>query len=234
MKIQQTQDYTLFRRIKGNRVVSQPHVKRLLEAIKNDPQTITFNPIIVNEDMEVIDGQHRLEAIKKVDLPVYYIQVDNIGLETVQKLNSISKMWSPMDYAKSFAENGNEDYRIYIDFKVKFKFNHDVIMKYLALDVPMTGTLFKQGRFTVPNVARSYELATYLQDIEQFYDRAGYRNAAFGFLIIVQSPNYDHKRMYRQMKNYAQIINEQPVANDYAREFERIYNYHQRSTARLF
>lgn len=234
MKIQSTQDYTLFKRISGNRIVSQPHVKRLLEAIKDNPQTITYNPIIVNERMEVIDGQHRLEAIKKVELPVYYIKVDDLGLETVQKLNSVSKMWSPMDYAKSFAENGNEDYKIYIDFKIRFKFNHDVIMKYLSLDKPMTGSLFKQGRLVIPNIARSYELATYLQDMQQFYDRIGYRNAANGFLIIAQSPNYDHKRMYRQMKNYAQIINEQPLANDYAREFERIYNYRQRNVARLF
>ena len=234
MKIQKTQDYTLFRRIKGNRNVSQPHVKRLLEAIKNDPKTITYNPIVVNSKMEVIDGQHRLEAIKKVDLPVYYIIVDDLGLETVQKLNSVSKMWSPMDYAKSFAENGNEDYRIYIDFKVRFKFNHDVVMQYLSLNEPMTGAMFKQGKFTIPNVARSFELATYLQDLQQFYDRITYRNAAYGFLIVVQSPNYDHKRMYRQMKNYAHLLNEQPLANDFAREFERIYNYRQRTDTRLF
>ena len=234
MKIQKTQDYTLFRRIKGNRNVSQPHVKRLLEAIKNDPKTITYNPIVVNSKMEVIDGQHRLEAIKKVDLPVYYIVVDDLGLETVQKLNSVSKMWSPMDYAKSFAENGNEDYRIYIDFKVRFKFNHDVVMQYLSLNEPMTGAMFKQGKFTIPNVARSFELATYLQDLQQFYDRITYRNAAYGFLIVVQSPNYDHKRMYRQMKNYAHLLNEQPLANDFAREFERIYNYRQRTDTRLF
>lgn len=234
MKIQTTQDYSLFRRIKGNRQVSKPHVNRLLEAIKNDPQTITFNPIIVNNEMEIIDGQHRFEAIKNVELPVHYIQVDDLGLDTVQKLNSISKMWSPMDYARSFAENGSEDYRIYIDFKTKFKFNHDVLMKYLSLDKPMTGSLFKQGKFIVPNVARSFELATYLQDLEQFYDRITYRNAANGFYIIASSPNYDHKRMYRQMKNYGSIVNEQPLANDYAREFERIYNYKQRSNSRLF
>lgn len=234
MKIQQTQDYTLFKRIKGNRQVSKPHVHRLLEAIKNDPDAITYNPIIVNQNMEVIDGQHRLAAIQEVDLPVYFIQVDDLGLETVQKLNSISKMWSPMDYAKSFAENGLGDYRIYIDFKAKFKFNHDVLMRYLALDVPMTGTLFKQGKFIVPNVSRSYELATYLQDLEQFYDRISYRNPAFGFLIVASSPNYDHKKMYRQMKNYAANLNEQALANDYAREFERIYNFRQRHNTRLF
>jgi hypothetical protein len=234
MKIQVTQDYSLFRRIKGNRILSQPHVKRLLEAIKDDPKAITYNPIIVNEKMQVIDGQHRLEAIKKLELPVHYVRVDDIGLATVQKLNSISKMWSPMDYAKSFAENGNEEYRIYIDFKVRFKFNHDVVMRYLALDVPMTGSLFKQGKFTVPNVARSYELATYLQDLEQFYERITFRNPAFGFLIIAQSPNYEHKHMLRHMKQYGHLLNEQPLANDYAREFERIYNYRQRSVSRLF
>lgn len=234
MKIQSTQDYTLFKRISGNRVVSKPHVNRLLEAIREDPETITFNPIIVNGNYEVIDGQHRLEAIKKLGLEAYFIKVDDIGLSTVQKLNSISKMWSPMDYAKSFAENGNEDYKIYIDFKVRFKFNHDVLMRYLSLDKPMTGSLFKKGKFTVPNVARSYELATYLQDLQQFYDRIAYRNSANGFMIVAASPNYDHKRMYRQFKVYAHLINEQPLANDYAREFERIYNYRQHTDTRLF
>lgn len=234
MKIQSTQDYTLFKRIKGNREVSKPHVKRLLEAIKDDPQAITYNPIIVNEQMQVIDGQHRLKAIEKLELPVYFVKVDDLGLATVQKLNSLSKMWSPMDYARSFAENGKEDYRIYIDFKNKFKFNHDVVMRYLALNEPMTTSLFKQGKFTIPNVARSYEFATYLQDLTQFYDRITFRNPAFGFLIIVQSPNYEHKRMYRQMKQYGHLLNEQPLANDYAREFERLYNFRQRNVSRLF
>ncbi len=107
-------------------------------------------------------------------------------------------------------------------------------MKYLALDVPMTGSLFKQGKFVVPNVARSYELATYLQDLQQFYDRIAYRNSANGFYIIASSPNYEQKRMYRQMKNFSSQLNEQPLANDYAREFERIYNYRQRTDTRLF
>lgn len=234
MKIQSTQDYTLFKRISGNRILSKPHVNRLLEAIQESPDTITYNPIIVNDKYEVIDGQHRLEAIKKLGLPVHYVKVNDIGLITVQKLNSLSKSWSPMDYAKSFAENGNENYQIYIDFKNEFKLNHDVLMKYLSLDNPMTGSAFKQGKFVATDPAKSYAFCHYLTEIADLYPRATTRNVAFGYYMVCNSTGYDHKRMIRQFEKFGNTFQEQALSNDYAREFERLYNFKQRSKFRLF
>lgn len=234
MKIQATQDYTLFKRIPGNRKLSNPHVKRLLEAIKEDPETITYNPIIVNNRLEVIDGQHRLKAIEELGLPVHYVKVSDIGLETVQKLNSLSKSWSPMDFAKSFAENGNENYAIYIDFKQEFKLNHETLMRYLAQDIPMTSSLFKKGGFKVKDGARAFELCKELLDIAKYYDRAIQRNPSNGFYIIATSALYDHKRMMRQFKYHGHRFQEQALATDWAREFERLYNYKQRESIRLF
>ena len=234
MKIQSTQDYTLFKRISGNRVLSKPHINRLLDAIKESPETITFNPIIVNGKMEVIDGQHRLEAIKKLGLAVHYVRVDDIGLDTVQKLNSLAKGWSPMDFAKSFAETGNESYAIYIDFKEKFKLNHETLMRYLSQDIPMTTTVFKSGGFKVSDAAKAFVLCSELVELSEFYDRITNRNPSNGFYIVATSPTYDHQHMVRQFKKHGRKFQEQALANDYAREFERIYNMSQRSRMRLF
>lgn len=51
------------------------------------------------------------------------------------------------------------------------------------------------------------------------------RNTAYGFLQVITSKVYDHKKMVRQMEKHYAKFNEQALANDYAREYERIYNF---------
>lgn len=234
MKVQSTTDYNLFKRIKGNREVRKPHKNRLLEAIKDDPHSIVYTPIVVNENMEIIDGQHRFRAIKELALPVHYIQMPGLKLRNVQKLNSTSKAWQPMDYARSFAELGNKNYQTYIEFKDKYKLNHDILMRYLALSNPITGQAFNAGLFQVFNASISHTLCHQLLEVGQYYERYNIRNFALGYLQIALTPKYDHSRMLRQMDIHGDKYQEQPLPNDVARELERIYNYKQRESVRLF
>lgn len=235
MKIQSTQDYTLFKRIPGNRAVSNPHVNRLKQALESDPSTIRFNPIVVNNKFEVIDGQHRLEAIESLGLPVSYIKVSGLDLSAVQKLNSVSKIWTPMDYAKSFRELGNENYIVYIEFKKEFGFSHEVLQKYLSLDSYATPTTFRAGKFKVSNIEQSYKYCTYLRDIAEYYPRATLRKQAMGLLYLMRSDAYDHKRMMNKIERHYGRIQEQLSPLDCAREFERIYNFGTRKDpVRLF
>lgn len=225
LEIQSTQDYTLFKRIKGNRhpESNSGHIARLRAAIEADPQAITYNPLIVNEKMQVIDGQHRLVVLQELGLPVYYIKVPGLRLGNVQLLNALSKPWSPMDYARSYAELGNENYAIYIDFKEVYKLNHDVLINYLGLDNAVTSESFKRGKLVVFNKPLSDELCQQLLDIFPYYDRAKTRSFALGFLDIARSPKYDHNRFLKQLQ--ANDIQEQALPNDYAREIERVYNF---------
>lgn len=235
MKIQSTQDYSLFKRIDGNRTVSRPHVERLKEAISRDPSTITYNPVIVNEKWQVIDGQHRFEAMQELELPIHYLKVNDLNLTTVQQLNSIAKTWTPIDYAKSFRELGNENYSVYLEFKHEFGFNHEILMRYMALDRYVTSPSFKAGKFVVTDVAEAYKMCSYLRDFREYYERATLRHQAAGYLYIIRSPKYDHKHFLKKLNQHAQRITEQKTPTDYAREFERIYNYHaQKEPIRLF
>ena len=69
-KIYSTSEYNLFHKLKGNRGINELHVRKLVEAIKEKDLQI---PIIVDHDMNVLDGQHRLDAYKIVGNPVSYI-----------------------------------------------------------------------------------------------------------------------------------------------------------------
>jgi len=81
-KVYKTNDLSIFNQIKGNRPPNPQHVRRLCDSIKT--HGILQNPIIVNENMDIIDGQHRLLAAKESESSVYYIVVDGYSLEEVQ------------------------------------------------------------------------------------------------------------------------------------------------------
>lgn len=69
-QVNQTNDYNLFKSLKGNRNVNKLHVQRLKESFKGD---YLMSPIIVNQNYEIIDGQHRFNAAKDLSLPVNFI-----------------------------------------------------------------------------------------------------------------------------------------------------------------
>lgn len=107
-KVYVTKDYKMFKKLLGNRYVEEKRVKRLMDSIGK----IGYlnSAIIVNERMEVIDGQTRLEALKRLKLPVYYCIHKGAGIEECLMLNIKQQNWTIEDYAKSYAEQGNENY----------------------------------------------------------------------------------------------------------------------------
>ena len=74
-----------------------------------------MNPIIVNERLEVIDGQNRLSALKDLGLPVHYYVVRGATIETARSLNLGRSNWKPLDYCKSYAESGVRSYQLLLD-----------------------------------------------------------------------------------------------------------------------
>ena len=69
-QVNSTNDYLKFKTLKGNRNVNKLHVRRLKESFK---EAYLLSPIIVNQNFEIIDGQHRFEAAKSMELPINFI-----------------------------------------------------------------------------------------------------------------------------------------------------------------
>jgi len=107
--IKRTSDYSIFRRMNGNRGVDEKRVRGLVKSI----QKIGWisNPIIVNEKMEIIDGQGRFEALRRLGMPVEYRILKNTGLEVCQVMNSHNTAWKTSDFVDSYADTGNENYQ---------------------------------------------------------------------------------------------------------------------------
>lgn len=107
-KVQSTKNYKQFKKLIGNRKVSESRVKKIINSI----QKVGYisNPIIVNEKMQVIDGQGRLEALERLGLPVEYIVKEGIGIDECISMNVFQTNWNLMDYIVSYASRGNDNY----------------------------------------------------------------------------------------------------------------------------
>jgi hypothetical protein len=121
-KVYKTNDLSIFKTIEGNRPPNPQHIKRLSESIKQNG--FLCNPILVNEKMEVIDGQHRLLASKETKTSIYYIVLDGYNLNEVHTLNLNQKNWAKKDFMDGYAQMGIEPY---IKLKKFYKLNKDFL-----------------------------------------------------------------------------------------------------------
>lgn len=113
-----TRDYGIFKRLVGNRDIPESRISKIVESI----QTIGWihNPIIVNEKMEVIDGQGRLTALQRLKMPVEYIIAEGAGNKECVYMNMNMVNWKLPDFIKSYAEQGNENYQRLLSLMEKY------------------------------------------------------------------------------------------------------------------
>lgn len=81
---------------------------RLVASIRKR-NLLHVNPIVVDKDMRVVDGQHRLEAASILGVEIYYIE-ENIDRRDISMLNSNQKNWNAMDYINFYTVEKNSSF----------------------------------------------------------------------------------------------------------------------------
>ena len=88
-----------------NREVDVKHVKKLTTCYKTIGDFGEAYPIVVDENMRIVDGQHRYTARKELGLPIYYIQSIELSSDKLGLINDAMKKWSQADYTKLLDDN---------------------------------------------------------------------------------------------------------------------------------
>lgn len=102
--VYETDDYSIFQFSKFNRNVLLR--KEMLQQAKEG----FLSPIIVNENLMVIDGQHRLKASEQVGVPVEFIIKPGLNEHDIVRMNTVQKPWSLKNFIEAFANQGKEEY----------------------------------------------------------------------------------------------------------------------------
>jgi hypothetical protein len=226
-----TKDYDCFSYVGGNRTVNKLHVERLKKSFR---EHYLFTCIIVNENMQIIDGQHRYQACKDLKLPLNYIVMDGYGLKEVQTLNVNSKNWTSDDYMNGYCDLNYEDYLIYRDFKSKYKLGHSECQSLLS-NVINAGLqpVFNSGKFKIKSYKKAVDTAEKIQMVAPFYDGFKRRSFVFAMITLLENENFNISSFIQKLKIQPTALMDCTSTKQYMLLIEDIYNYKRREKVSL-
>lgn len=240
--VQQTTNYGGFKFLSNNRKVDAAHVNNIKKAMEENGNLTKVVPVLVNQKMEIIDGQHRFQACKELGLPVYYSLVSGLDIHEARSMNILQKNWSLGDFAKSYADSGNVNYQKYITLRETYGLSDSVtLVSVKALSLTDRGggrgyKQFKAGELTITDeqFKEAKETLEKLAEITEYTNAANNRAGAFAFLRIFQSKNYNHTRMISRLKRFGKKMESYSNTSDCLRQAEDVYNMYSRTRIRLF
>lgn len=109
-QIKSTTEYEKFSFIDKNRKIDPSTLKSLIESMKSNPHLVSLNPILVNDEFKIFDGQHRFKACQALQIPVFYLQCPLLKESDIIHLNKDRKNWSIDSYIKYHVISGNENF----------------------------------------------------------------------------------------------------------------------------
>jgi hypothetical protein len=235
-QVHTTTDYFLFKPMQGNRQLNKLHLKRLKDAIEKN---YLFTVIIVNENYEIIDGQHRFQCISELSLPLHYIICKGYGLLEVQLLNANSKNWNTEDYLTGYIDMGFEDYMLYKQFKDKYKFDHQSCITILSSSVRTSLAnqnmydTFKMGKFKIVDYQYSEGIAKKIWLMNGIYDGFLRKYFVFAIMRLLKNPEFELTEFIAKLKLQPSAMTDCSSVDQYITLIEEIYNYKRRDKVNL-
>lgn len=228
-RVQSTDNYDLFKKITLNRDTVDGHVRNLVKAINEQGNISEISPVIVNEKMEVIDGQHRVLALEQVGLLVHYLVMDGTNINTVRQMNTLQRSWNAHDFAASFAAAGDTNYVRFLKLHEDYGFSFSILLSYINSKQQGMYKRFNSGELFL-NEERDADVRAHLDLLEQAIEMVprfkNHRPFALAFKQISLNPEYDHGRFMSKLKKYGEgILRNWSSTEEFLRGFEQIYNY---------
>ena len=229
-KVYETKNYDIFNEMPFNRTVSQGRLKTILTSLE---ERILPVPIAVNENLEILDGQGRLEAFKKIGAPIPFVIIKDVDITDCIRLNRTSTKWKNADHIESFAEQGNENYIELVKCQREVKLTYERIIE---LSKPQNGTkrhetiatgqlIFTKEHTKI--VKQKIKMANEIFEalpIERTGKNREFLNAVF---TMFDHKDYDHKWMLKKCRQTVKFKTGR-TKFDTLEALSKVYNYNSR------
>lgn len=195
-EVYKTDDLDMFKFTKFNRNVlfTDEMLKQAKEGF--------INPIIVNEYMVVIDGQHRLEHAKKAGVPIEYIIKPGLGEHDIVRMNTTQRPWSLLNFIESYANQGSEQYvsllnlinKKYAGTSVVIAVGRDATGSYTGLS-----ELVKSGNFEFVNFEQTLNFLKYYERFKEETKTPKKTKVALALYALYRIEGFDEDRLIRKV-----------------------------------
>jgi hypothetical protein len=245
--VYETNDYSMFKTLDGNRDVQKLHVQRLKKSFSEE---YLFSPLIVNEKNEVIDGSHRLQAASELNLPIRFIICEKYGLKEIHRLNTNMKNWKKEDYLEGYCDLKYPEYLKFRNFMRRFpEFgigsaeiiltqrlfdNKDYQLNYRSKSgAPPLARIFEEGNLSIPDYEKSVEIAETLLLFKSVFDKFCERLFVMTIMGLMKKPQFSISELLAKLKTNPNTLQPCRTITSYRLLIEDIYNYRRREKINL-
>lgn len=228
--IQKTKDYDIFKFRDDNKErIKQAHVNRLKNSIISR-NLLQMRPIIVNEDYEILDGQHRLLAAKSLGVDIYYQVEKNMQPNDIITMN-VAKQWLLTDYLNFYCVNKYPEYIKLKEFVLKNELSLKTIMNLSVGRSDAAVDDFKSGKFEFKNELIEKEVDICKSTISYIRKANGYSpyldSGRFwqSLIKMIRHPDFD---LYRWENNFKRLTDKflpKSSVKEYLKTLQYVYNY---------
>jgi len=229
--MEKTTNYDMFKFREDNRQIDTGHLRRITESIKAR-NLLHMRPIIVNAQMEVIDGQNRLLAAKQLGVEIYYKVEASLGIMDMLAMNC-SKAWGLQDYVNFFVQNGYQEYIKLKDFAKKNNLDIRTAFALTTGNGKNNYKDFKSGKFVFNNDVYGSEIdiiwrvIDYIKRINGAIPSTYLKTTKFwnAMIKLIRSAAFDEQKF---MDNLVRLIDKCSVkatSEGYCKMLQEIHNW---------
>lgn len=227
--LKQTRDYDSFSFMANNRETNLGHVEALKRAFDEYGNLTKVQPVLVNENLEIIDGQHRFLACKELGEPIFYNIVPGLGIQEARKMNILHRGWSADDYARSYAESGNQHYQRYVELKEEFGFSHSVMLLavYTGREHKGIYAIFREGDMNIAHLPSVMERLELLSEVRNIVGNrlGGEKVFCQAVLRVSQAAGFSRDRLLKKLIERRDFLRRYTSIEDALRQLEEVFNF---------
>ena len=235
--IKVTKNYEQFSLVKGNRNIDPLHLSRLIKAMD---ENYVPNPIIVNTNYEIMDGQHRFEACKRLVLPVYFIVSDSWELQDIRNMNSLVKKWAMSDYVQSYKALEKTiagPYTTLEWYTKAYGMPYECSLQLLNGKTAVIGKeitdKFKKGEFIVNDLNYAKTFGNFLMRIKPYFSHYNKRSFVNALMHLIADHRFNKKVFLERLDKHSMKMRKCSNIKDYVDVLEYVYNCGSREKIRF-
>tara|TARA_R110000782_G_scaffold247510_1_gene334287 strand:- start:59 stop:790 length:732 start_codon:yes stop_codon:yes gene_type:complete len=237
--IQSTSDLSVFRKIEGNRPLSEAKIKKMILSVKSGIDFFEYCPILVDSKMRVIDGQHRLEACRRLKKDVFYIQKKGVAkIEEVSTLNSANSGWSTPDFIDSYAAQGNPNYIHLKTLKASYKIGYGAISSFLSNGVLTDGggsvtKKVRDGDFKISHMDEAVEFLNFISSVRPYFTIINTFTLR-AIIKVYRVEDFSAGSFSSKLIKIKRKVPYCPSVKDALKEIETVYNFRRKERIILY
>lgn len=221
----------------GNRRVDMNHVKKIEREMAYDPDMFSSQPMLVNENFFIIDGQHRFHAARNLNLPVYYIMRPGLSVEAARHLNTTQRRWTLVDFAHSYAESGRMDYVLFLRHRNEFPgLTATIVLAALGgIDSSASEDMFRRGEFKIGDEDAGIERLRRLEEVQHLgRQKLNLTMARSLMKLWEKNDDFDFAKFLKKLANAPEEFATHNSMRNCMRSIEDVYNHQSAHRVRLY